>query len=196
MNEINRIWKKILLFFLLTAFTFFLLFAGKSSLFDIVLFFLLSIEIIVSCILLIKGIRYSFINKKLPSTWILTILIFLTISIPIYNYYQNGGFWGKKIIESAFIDDRSRMDLTLFENGKYQIISNWLIGQESFTGNYKIHNDTIEFERFPVIDNDFISKKIVIKDKKIYFRQNETGKYDTTFYYFQIDFEKNRKLKY
>jgi hypothetical protein len=115
--------------------------------------------------------------------------------MPLYEYYQNGGFWGKKVLESAFIDERSRMNLTLFENGKYQIVSNWLIGQESFTGNYKIYKDTIEFEEYPVIDNDFISKKIIIKNNKIYFRLDNFGKYDTTFYYFQIDYEKNRLLK-
>jgi len=195
MELINRKWNKTLLYLLLTVFTFFLLKIGKASLFDIALFLVLLIGIVISIISLLKAVKFSFINKLLPSKWLLLALFILTTSMPLYEYYQNGGFWGKKVLESAFIDERSRMDLTLFENGKYQIVSNWLIGQESFTGNYKIYKDTIEFEEYPVIDNDFISKKIIIKNNKIYFRQDNFGKYDTTFYYFQIDYEKNRLLK-
>jgi len=195
MDLINRKWNKALLYLLLTVFTFFLLKAGKASLFDIALFLVLIIGIVLSIISLLKAVKFSFINKQLPSKWLLLALFILTTSIPLYEFYQNGGFWGKKLLESAFIDERSRMDLTLFENGKYQIVSNWLIGQESFTGNYKIYKDTIEFEEYPVIDNDFISKKIIIKNNKIYFKHDNSGKYDTTFYYFQIDYEKNRLLK-
>ena len=195
MDLINRKWNKTLLYLLLTVFTFFLLKTGKASLFDIALFLVLLIGILISIISLLKAVKFSFINKQLPSKWTLVALFILITSIPLYEFYQNGGFWGKKVLESAFIDERSRMDLTLFENGKYQIVSNWLIGQESFTGNYKIYKDTIEFEKYPVIDNDFISKKIIIKNNKIYFRQDNSGKYDTTFYYFQIDYEKNRLLK-
>ena len=104
--------------------------------------------------------------------------------------YRNGGFWGNKIIEGVFIDDRSRMDLTCFENGHYIIYSNWLFGAETFTGKYSLHGDTIEFNTYPVVDNDFVSKKIIWKGNKIYFTQDKSGNYDTTFYYFQIDFDK------
>ena len=92
-------------------------------------------------------------------------------------YYRNGGFWGKKIIEAAFVDDRSRMDLTLFKNGHFIITSNWMIGAGTFTGTYQMRNDTIEFDNHPVVDNDFVAKKIIIKNKKTYFRQSKFGYY-------------------
>ena len=113
--------------------------------------------------------------------------------MPLNYLYRNGFFWGKKIIEATFLDDRSRMDLTLFENGNYLINSNWLFGEESFTGTYKMKNDTIEFINYPVTDNDFIAKKNIIYRDKIYFRQDNSGHYDTTFYYFQIDFDKRKQ---
>ena len=99
-------------------------------------------------------------------------------------------FWGKKIIESAFLDDRSRMDLELYENGKYLIYSNWFFGENRFEGNYKLNGDTIIFAKTPVTDNDFIEQKIVIdrSEKKIYFRKGINESYDKSFYYFQIDF--------
>lgn len=117
--------------------------------------------------------------------------IILIVSMPLNYCYRNGLFWGKKIIEAAFIDDRSRMDLTLYKNGNFLINSNWLFGDETFTGKYQIKGDTIEFTKYPVVDNDFVAKKIIRKNKKIYFRLNNPSNYDTTFYYFQIDFDKN-----
>jgi len=84
------------------------------------------------------------------------------------------------------------MDLTLFENGRYLIKSNWLFGEETFTGKYQMKGDTIEFEKYPVIENDAVAKRIIRKNNKIYFNLNNQGKYDTTFYYFQIDFDKHR----
>jgi len=112
--------------------------------------------------------------------------------MPLNYCYKNGFFWGKKIIEAAFLDDRSRMDLTLYENGHFLISSNWLVGVETFTGKYHINGDTIEFTKYPIVDNDFVAKRIIRKDKKIYFRLNDSFNYDTTFYYFQIDFDKNK----
>lgn len=129
-------------------------------------------------------------SHQLPSR--LSILIFillLSVSVSVYGN-RNGMFWGEKIIDSAFLDDRSRMDLELYENGKYLIYSNWLFGENRFEGNYKLNGDTIVFNKTPVTDNDFIAQKIVIDRtaKKIYFRKGSDGNYDKSFYYFQIDF--------
>lgn len=104
--------------------------------------------------------------------------------------YRSGWFWGNRILNAAFIDERSRMDLELYQNGKFIIASNWFFGEERFEGTYKISSDTIIFDKYPVVDNDFIAKEIIINRpaKKVYFRKDADGKYDTSFYYFQIDF--------
>ncbi|MEI7508035.1 MAG: hypothetical protein WCJ62_01055 [Flavobacterium sp.] len=106
----------------------------------------------------------------------------------IYNY-RNGAFFGTKYLTGTFLDERSRMDIILYKNGKYIIFSNWLFGEDRFEGNYKVDNDTILFEKYPIIDNDFISQKIVINkvEKKIYFRKNKNGNYNKDFYYFKIE---------
>lgn len=125
---------------------------------------------------------------------IVSILIFLSLIITYSVIYseRNGMFWGKKIINAAFLDDRSRMDLTLYENGKFIIFSNWLFGEERFEGSYKISGDTIIFSKIPVTNNDFVSKEIIINhaENKIYFRKGKDGNYDKSFYFFQIDFKK------
>ncbi|NEU08627.1 hypothetical protein GZH53_09920 [Flavihumibacter sp. R14] len=120
------------------------------------------------------------------------MVIFTAFLIAFTTTYgeRNGMLWGKEIIDSAFIDDRSRMDLTLYENGKFLIYSNWLFGEDRFEGTYKLNGDTIIFDKFPVTDNDFIGQKIIIDrtERKIYFRKGKDGNYDKSFYYFQIGF--------
>lgn len=103
---------------------------------------------------------------------------------------RNGKFKGKEIINGAFLDERSRIDMSLYENGEFIIFSNWMFGEERFQGNYKIEGDTVTFENYPVIDNNFIAKKIIIdrEESRIYFFRNKEGIYDTTFFYFQIDY--------
>jgi len=129
-------------------------------------------------------------THHLPSKLsILILIMLLTGSVGIYGS-RNGMFWGKKIISSRFQDDMSGMDLDLYENGKYTIYSNWMLGENRFEGNYILNGDTIIFTRTPVVENDFIEQKIVIDRlaKKIYFRKEQDGSYDKSFYYFQIDF--------
>ncbi len=134
------------------------------------------------------------LNKSRQAPSIISISIFAVFLITfVFLYgYRNGLFFGKKIIDSSFLDDRSRMDLKLYENGKYIIFSNWLFGENRFEGNYKLNGDTIVFNKTPVTDNDFISKKIIInrKENRIYFRKKKDGNYDKSFYYFQINFKK------
>ena len=159
---------------------------------DPFLFIIVAIGIFTILIFIISAISTSITLRQLPPKWTLTFCLILLVSMPLNYCYRNGFFWGKKIIEAAFLDDRSRMDLTLYENGRFLINSNWLFGDETFTGKYHLKGDTIEFTKYPVIDNDFVAKRIIRKDKKIYFRLSDSLHYDTTFYYFQIDFDKGR----
>jgi hypothetical protein len=130
-----------------------------------------------------------FKKKVLPQIFLMiAFIIVASIYFAIYSH-RNGLFWGKRL-DAAFIDDRSRMDLILFNNDRYIIYSNWLFGEERFEGKYKIKGDTLIFQTSPVIDNDFINEKAIInyKEKKIYFHKDKDGNYDRDFYYFQIDF--------
>ncbi len=128
-------------------------------------------------------------KKQLPDKFV--VLVTMVIAITFFLTYgaRNGAFYGKRIINSAFLDDRSRIDLTLYENGKYIIFSNWLFGEERYEGKYTIEGDTILFDKYP-LKNDVIAKKVVINksEKRIYFSKDKDGKYDRNFYYFQIDY--------
>jgi|GEM_PF-3414473 len=128
--------------------------------------------------------------RKLPP--LIPLLFFLgVLSIYFFTYgNRNGFFWGKQILNAAFIDDRSRIDLELYENGSYFIYYNWLFAEKRFEGTYQLNQDTIIFHKPKVIDNEFISQKIVIdsSNKRIYFKKDHHGNYDKSFYFFQIGF--------
>ena len=193
-NRAIRPWKNLLIVTAITTITFFVISYDFFLSIDLYLYLLLLIGIIITLIFFVIAINTIFTFKQLPSKWLIIFPVILIISMPLNYCYNNGVFWGKKIIEAAFLDDRSRMDLTLFENGHFLINSNWLFGNESFHGTYHLHSDTIVFNHYPVVDNDFVSKKIVRKNSKIYFRQDNLGAYDTSFYYFQIDFDKKHNF--
>ena len=191
-ENINRIWSRLVVSTILTTLLYFILSYDLFSAYDIFLFIFFIVCVIETISFFIKAIKICIYSKIFPSKWLLITFLFFSISIPLNYCYRNGLFWGKKVIEAAFLDDRSRMDLTLFENGHFLINSSWLFGDETFTGKYLLHGDTIEFTKYPVIINDLIEKKIVRKNNRIYFRKDNVGNYDTTFYYFQIDFNKQQ----
>lgn len=165
---------------------------GKTSEFNVILFLLFCVLIVVSLVQIIQLLIIIYNRKtKIPKI-IIGINLILFCTIPITEYFRRKDFSGEKKLEAAFIDDRSRMDLTLFKNGKYLIKSNWLFGMEEFKGDYILNKDTIEFKKYPLVENDLLAKKIIMKKDKIFFRRNKNGEYDTTFYYFQIDFDKKR----
>ncbi|WP_143961210.1 hypothetical protein [Litoribacter populi] len=135
--------------------------------------------------LIVTGIK----EVKLPDFKLLSILFISGgLFLGIYGF-RNGLFWNKSL-EAAFIDERSRMDLMLFENGNYIIFANWFLGEERFEGKYEIRGDTLVFKKSPVTDNDFINTESIIDYNagKIYFKKGKDGEYDTTYYYFQINF--------
>ena len=181
-------------YLLLSVFLFFCLYLIEIT--DLLISYEIFIDLlliplfIAICIFLILSIIHFKKNKKLPENIKLILLMSLIIVFSIIFAQRNGTFYGEIYIKGKFLDDRSRMDLELYQNGKYIIYSNWLFGEERFEGNYKIENDTITFGKFPVIDNDFISQKVIINkaEKKIYFRKVKKGNYDKSFYYFQIEY--------
>ncbi|MBS9525661.1 hypothetical protein KI659_16705 [Litoribacter alkaliphilus] len=135
--------------------------------------------------LIVIGIK----EAKVPDAKLFSILFIAGgMFLGVYDF-RNGLFWNKTL-EAAFIDERSRINLMLFENGNYIIFANWFFGEERFEGKYEIKEDTLVFKKSPVTDNDFISTESIIDYNagKIYFKKGKDEKYDTTCYYFQIDF--------
>ena len=192
MNKVIQSWRYLLIVTSITTFTFFLLSYDISPEKDLYLLIILVIGIVATIILVINAICRSIYLRQLPSKKILYTFLILLASMPLNYCYRNGMFWGKKMVEAAFLDDRSRMDLTLFENGHYIISSGTPFSEETYIGKYQLNGDTIEFNKYPVVDNDFVARKIIRKKNKIYFNLLKSGEYDTTFYYFQDNFDKRR----
>lgn len=185
----SRTYFNILTIVLSTSFGLYLIesfdpFLSYSIFIDFVIGFLL-----LCLVALFPYVLYLFIKEKQFPSIITAVLFFLIISSYILIERNSIGLLlGEKTLEATFLDDRSRMDLILYKNGKYVIHSNWLSGSENFTGKYNMHGDTIEFEKYPMTDNNFIAKKIIRRGDKIYFFLNKKDLYDTDFYYFKIDF--------
>ncbi|WP_143961319.1 hypothetical protein [Litoribacter populi] len=141
--------------------------------------------------LFIMLIVTGFKEVKLPDFKLLSIL-FISGGLFLGIYGVRIGLFWNKTLEAVFIDERSRMDLMLFENGTYIIFANWLLGEERFGGRYEIRGDTLHFKKSPVTDNNFINTESIIDYKagKIYFRKGKDGEYDTTYYYFKIILDK------
>ena len=125
-------------------------------------------------------------NRK-PSTIILFLAV-LSLVLGVIFLHQQGLFYGKKLIDATFLDDHSRMDLALYSDGHYIIDSGWMFGSKQYSGTYRQVEESIIFDEYPVVDNDFIAKTIIRRGNKIYFFRDEQGQFrDTTFYYFKIN---------
>lgn len=135
-------------------------------------------------IVIIDIIRFKIWPKKMAM-----YIFFLLIVLPFILIYakRNGVFSGPEYLQATFIGERERMDLTLYKNGNYTIFHNWLFGEVRLEGTYYQRGDTITFYNWFV--EDIISKKQVVIDNsknKIFFDQDSTGKYDESYYYFEI----------
>jgi predicted acylesterase/phospholipase RssA len=128
-------------------------------------------------------IKNAIINKQSPSRKIQISAIIIIACTTLLLLYRNGFFYGRKLIDATFLDDLSREDLALFQDGHYILKSGWILGEETFTGTYKRNDSILIFDNYPKGSNDFISKSMIIKGNRIYFRDNNT---DTSFYHFKI----------
>ncbi|MBD1396198.1 hypothetical protein H9Q13_03390 [Pontibacter sp. JH31] len=193
MNNTQSIEKdsKLLLLILSISYALYIVVAFDFiTLYEIFVDLALFATLVGSIVYIFKVVIASAKTKHLPkkSTILITCAVAFCYFLTFGN--RNGMFEGGKILDAAFLDDRSRIDIALYENGKYIIFSNWMFGEERFEGKYKLEGDTIKFLTTPVIDNDFIAQEAIIdrKEKKIYFRKNIDGNYIKDFYYFQIGF--------
>lgn len=126
-------------------------------------------------------------EKQSPNKITLILSTTLAISFSIIYSYREGYLTEKIFIKAKFIDDRSRIDIKFYKSGKYVIYSNWLFGEERFEGTYKLKKDTIEFNNYPLMENDLIAQKVILIKDKIYFKKDNKNEYDKSFYYFQIE---------
>jgi hypothetical protein len=125
--------------------------------------------------------------KKLPSALIVFMVVIALVAGALI-LHQQGFFYGKKLLDATFLDERSRMDLALYSDGHYIIDSGWMFGSDRYSGTYRQDKESITFDEYPVVDNDFVAKTISKRGNKIYFFRDEQGQLkDTSFYYFRIN---------
>jgi hypothetical protein len=165
--------------FFLTSITFLLFFANIKYYYLLLTYLFLVFLVPAVLIQVCKAVYYSIKEKQLNKIHsLLTFCLILLASI-LY-FYEEGYFWGQQVLKAEFIDERSRIDLILWENGKFKALDGWLFGIDAHKGNYNFINGTIKFDRFP-IERDFIPKELKLTDDKIYFSSR-----DSSFYFFQI----------
>jgi len=139
-------------------------------------------------ITIVKVIEGGFKKNKLTSiTHALGMVVIFSFIL-----YHSELFKSKKELDSSLIDDLSRIDLILRENGRFETNSSSLFGTTvSIRGKYLIKNDTIIFLDKPYT-NDFIPDTVVIdRDKNaIFFNKKENGEFSRTksfVNYFEIN---------
>lgn len=113
------------------------------------------------------------------------------LAVPVIMFYRTGFFWGTPIVTGAFIDDRSRMDIQFYKNGKYILTEGWMLGSEQYEGTYHTYGDTIEVSFFPFAQNGEKMPKLFRRNNKIFFPQNGLGEYDTSYDFFEIEPEQD-----
>lgn len=193
MNELNyrKIetesgWKKfwVMLFVALFLFVFYEFdFIENASAIFFILFW---ISLIALIYYLADSIIISFNHRLFPKFYSFAISFVLIVSMLLIHCYRNGLFWGSPILEAAFIDELSRMDLELYKNKRYLLVDSWMFGSEQYLGNYQINGDTISLSKFPLTRDSIGIKKLFRNSNSLYFEQDSTGQYDTTFYKFRI----------
>jgi len=89
-------------------------------------------------------------------------------------------------------DDRSYLELRLRKDNTFEMISNYMFGEDIYEGEYKLSGNKIIFLHKPY-DNDFIPDTVYIIQDKIILRFYENGEPVTGF---SADFDiKINKLK-
>ena len=156
-----------------------------------VLLSLLLANLVVSIIFIYSAITKSISRNRKPPQWIMLLLVTIILSIPLNYCYMNGLFFGAKTLEASFVDEFRTIDLVLYKSEHYIVFTKkWTFGAETYIGHYSMHGDTIVFEKTPINGKRLISKKILRVGNKIYFNQKDSGDFNRTFYFFQIEEKK------
>lgn len=122
-------------------------------------------------------------RRRLP-VGLLGVLLGLAALMGLSYAWRSGAFYGRKVLSGVFLDDFSRLDLTLYEDGRYLLESGWLLGPERFTGRYTMRGDSIGFHQ-PVLATELKNLVLVRRGSRLYFHRPGAAS-DTSFYHFQI----------
>ena len=183
-NDTNKAWSKVIF----TTFVVSALILINSfdivTIYQFIVFLLIIVAIIFLAVFIKNAIKNHMETKQLPSRIIQILAIFIITCTTLLLLYRHGAFYGSKVIDATFLDDRSREDLALFEDGHYILKSGWMLGEELFTGTYERNDSIITLNKYPGPDNNFITKSMTIKGSRIYFQDNTT---DSSFYHFKIN---------
>jgi len=183
-------WKRVLISMLTVDVVFFTISYSlpiKNTLLLVVLFW---VSAIFFSVWLYKGIVISLKRKKAPPKWLMVSLVVMILAIPISACYQNGVFWGKKVLEATFVDETHNLNLVLCQDGHYLIRSKrYALISDTYFGKYTKNADTIEFSGYPSRRSRFIADKIFRECNRIYFHKDDNGTYDKTFYYFLVKYQ-------
>ena len=146
-------------------------------------------------VLLFSGIAFLLIlvwiitYKRKVGLWFTLLLCFI---VGIHKFIHSE-FYKSPIVLSAILDDdRSYLELRLRKNNTFEMISNYMFGEDIYEGEYKLSGNKIIFLQKPY-DNDFIPDTVYIIQDKIVLRFYENGEPVTGF---SADFDiKINKLK-
>lgn len=148
---------------------------------------LFGITLFITVILVIKeGIKK---NKLTSTTHALSLFLIL-----LFILYNSEFLKSKKVLDASLIDDLSRIDLALRENGKFETTISGMFGySEKIRGKYLIKKDSIIFLDKPY-SNDFIPDTVIIDRNKsaIFFKKKRNGEFskEKSFVnYFEINLD-------
>ncbi|RZK30688.1 MAG: hypothetical protein EOO61_18930 [Hymenobacter sp.] len=185
-EKVDKKWFWVLIVTLMACFLLLSLTFDVFVEYQIVSFLLLLLTCLLLLISSIAAIRLSNSVKQLPSKALVAIIASIFVVTSVLYCYHHGAFYGRKIIDATFLDDRSNMHLNLYADGHYIITSDWMFGSEDFSGSYSTSENYIIFDEYSPTSK-FIPKYLLHKGNKIYFYDKQAQLRDTSFYYFKIN---------
>jgi hypothetical protein len=186
-EKVNKKWFWVLIITLIACFLLLSLTFDLFVEYQIVPFLLLLFTCLLLLINSIAAVRLSNSVRQSPSQALVVIITSILAVTGLLYCYHHGVFYGRKIIDATFLDDRSSMHLSLYTDGHYIITSDWMFGSENFSGSYSISESSVILDEYYSV-NKFIPKYLLRKGSRIYFFDDRQVQLrDTSFYYFKIN---------
>ncbi|RTQ46538.1 hypothetical protein EJV47_21540 [Hymenobacter gummosus] len=119
-------------------------------------------------------------HRPFPTRPLTAVLGLALLTGLCYGWYH-GAFYGRQVLSGVFIDDFSRLDLVLYEDGHYLIEEGWILGSERFAGRYTRSGDSLIFDNYSFTGPKAPNHVLTRRGSRLYFPSA-----DTSFYHFQI----------
>ncbi len=136
----------------------------SGTIVDVLFIILLGIVFLVAMVIVID--RGNWRAAKVGGVLAGVILLLILCNTDIYK--------SPIVLEAHLKDDLSGMHLCLRENGKFEMVSSYLYGTETFTGRYQIQGDKIHFLD-PTYSRDYIPSTVTIWQNKIILEFDKEG---------------------